>query len=129
FVHERQVGRLYRLITRTRQELKCFLSPEDLDIYLRLSRMCPTEGEEQCYTRLVNGKEGFTPPGLLFGLTFAWYLDNRFASNVEYKMSVTKNIPSDLIPEHARIMRRREKMIRFFRERIFRDQFFSKNVV
>lgn len=123
FVHERQVGRLYRLITRKRQELNCFLSPEELDTYLRLSRMCPTEGEERSYTRLVNGEEGFTPPGLLFGLVFAWYLDNRFVSNVEYKMSVMKKVPSDLIPEQVRIMRRREKLIRFFRGRIFRDQF------
>ncbi|MCI5124815.1 MAG: YvcK family protein, partial [Candidatus Electrothrix sp. AR5] len=123
FVLERQVGRLYRLSIRKRQELKSFLSPDELDAYLQLSRMCPVKEEERCYTRLVNGKEGFTPPGLLFGLLFAWYLDNRFASNVEYKMSVMKNIPSDLIPEQVRIMRRREKLICFFRERIFRDQF------
>ncbi|XCN73262.1 MAG: 2-phospho-L-lactate transferase CofD family protein [Candidatus Electrothrix aestuarii] len=125
FVQERQVGRLYRLVTRTRQELKCFLSPEELDTYLQLSRMRPVEGERHCYTRLVNGEEGFTPPGLLFGLVFAWYLDNRFVSNVEYKMSVMKNILSDLIPEQVRILRRREELISFFRERIFRDQFFS----
>ncbi len=124
FVEERQVGRLYRLITGKRQELNSFLSPEELDTYLQLSRMCPKKDEKHCYTRLVNGEEGFTPPGLLFGLVFAWYLDNRFASNVEYKMSVMKNIPSDLIPEQVRILRRREKLIRFFRERIFRDQFF-----
>ncbi|MCI5141030.1 MAG: hypothetical protein D3909_04740 [Candidatus Electrothrix sp. ATG1] len=128
-VQGHQVGRLYRLITRKRQELKSFLSPEDLDTFLRLSRMCPTAGEERCYTRLVNGEEGFTPPGLLFGLVFTWYLDNRFASNVEYKMSVTKNIPFDLIPEQAKIMRRRKKMIRFFRKCIFHDQFFSKSIV
>ncbi|MCI5137367.1 MAG: YvcK family protein, partial [Candidatus Electrothrix sp. AR1] len=124
FVQERQVGRLYRLITRKRQELNSFLSPDELDTYLQLSRMCPTKEEGRCYTRLVNGEEGFTPPGLLFGLLFTWYLDNRFASNVEYKMSVMKNIPSDLILEQVRIMRRREKLIRFFRECIFRDQFF-----
>ncbi|MCW5205119.1 YvcK family protein, partial [Desulfobulbus sp. N2] len=124
FVQERQVGRLYRLITRKRQELNSFLSPDELDTCLQLSRMCPVKEEKHCYTRLVSGEEGFTPPGLLFGLVFAWYLDNRFASNVEYKMSVMKNIPSDLIPEQIRIMRRREKLIRFFRECIFRDQFF-----
>jgi uncharacterized cofD-like protein len=126
FVRDRQVGRLYRLSIRTRQDLKSFLSPDELDTYLQLSRMCPTKKEKYCYTRLINGEEGFTPPGLLFGLVFAWYLDNRFASNVEYKMSVMKNIPSDLIPEQVRIMHRREKLIHFFREHIFRDQFFKK---
>jgi uncharacterized cofD-like protein len=124
FVQGRQVGRLYRLITRKRHDLNCFLSPDELDTYLQFSRMCPEKEDKHCYTRLVNCDEGFTPPGLLFGLIFAWYLDNRFASNVEYKMSVMKNIPSDLIPEQVKIMRRRKKMIRFFRERIFRDQFF-----
>jgi hypothetical protein len=124
FVQERQVGRLYRLITRKRQELNSFLSPDKLDTYLQLSRMCPIKEDKHRYTRLVNGEDGFTPPGLLFGLVFAWYLDNRFASNVEYKMSVMKNIPSDLIPEQVRIMRRREKLILFFRKSIFRYQFF-----
>ncbi len=124
FVQERRVGSLYRLVIKKHQELNAFLSSEDLDIYLQLSRMCPTEGEPRCYTRLVNGEEGFTPPGLLFGLVFAWYLDNRFASNVEYKMSVMKNTLSDLIPEQLRLLHRREELIRFFRERIFRDQFF-----
>ena len=123
FVRERQVGRLYRLVTRQRQQLNCFLSSDELDTYLRLSRMYPSETEDRCYTRMVNGKEGFTPPGLLFGLLFAWYLDNRFASNVEYKMSLMKNTPSDLIPEQVRILRRREEMILFFRKCIFRDQF------
>ena len=124
FVRERQVGRLYRLVTGKRQELRCFLTPDELDTYLRLSRMCPTKENKHCYTRLINGEEGFTPPGLLFGLVFAWYLDNRFASNVEYKMSVMKNMLSDLIPEQVRIMRRREKLIHFFRKHVFREQFF-----
>ncbi|MCI5133087.1 MAG: YvcK family protein, partial [Candidatus Electrothrix sp. EH2] len=123
FVRDRQVGRLYRLVIRRRQELHCFLAPDQLDTYLQLSRMYPAGGEERCYTRLVNGTEGFTPPGLLFGLLFAWYLDNRFASNVEYKMSIMKNAPSDLIPEQVRILRSREKMILFFREGVFRNQF------
>ena len=123
-VQENQVGRLYRLVIRKQQELTCFLSPQDLDTYLQLSRMCPVQGTQRCYTRLINGKEGFTPPALLFGLVFAWYLDNRFASNVDYKMSVMKNIPSDLIPEQVRIMHRRKEMIEFFRRRIFRDPFF-----
>ena len=124
FVQDRQVGKMYRLTVRRQHDLHSFLSSQELDTYLQLSRMCPAQGEQRRYTRLINGEEGFTPPGLLFGLVFAWYLDNRFASNVEYKMSVMKNIPSNLIPEQVKIMHRRENLIRFFRERIFRDQFF-----
>ncbi len=119
---EQRVGRIYCLTVRRKQDLSCFLSAEKLDTYLRISRMYPTSHQERLYTRIVSGEEGFTPPGLLFGLFFAWYFDNRLASNIEYKMSIMKNAPSDLIPEQIKIIRRRKKLIRFFRENIFRDQ-------
>jgi len=77
---------------------------------------------ERLYTRVVNGEEGFTPPGLHFGMFYAWYLDNRFAPNIDYKMSIMKNEISYLIPEQVRIVGRREQMIRFFRENVFRRQ-------
>ncbi|XOF34886.1 MAG: gluconeogenesis factor YvcK family protein [Candidatus Electrothrix sp. YB6] len=123
FYQDRQVGWIYCLSVR-KQQLFSFFSPEELDTYLQLSRMCPVPGQERSYTRIINGEEGFTPPGLLFGLVFAWYLDNRFASNIEYKMSVVKNAPYDLIPEQVRLVRRREQLIRFFRKSVFRDQIF-----
>ncbi len=74
------------------------------------------------YTRVINGDEGFTPPGLLFGLCYAWYLDNRFAPNIEYKMSIMKNEPGDLIPEQIRIVGRRRHLINFFREHVFKHR-------
>ena len=76
--------------------------------------------ENQClYTRIVNGKEGFTPPGLLFGLIYAWYLDNRFAAHVEYKMAVMRTDISDLIPEQVRMLSRRRALVEFFRQSVF----------
>lgn len=84
--------------------------------------MHPLREQERLYARMVNGEEGFTPPGLLFGLVFAWYLDNRFAPNIEYKMSIMKHELSYLIPEQVRIVGRREQLIRFFRENVFRQQ-------
>ncbi|NNF46899.1 MAG: YvcK family protein, partial [Desulfofustis sp.] len=71
------------------------------------------------FTRTVNGKEGFTPPGLLLGLMYAWYLDNRFATHIEYKMSILKVRPTHLIPEQKKMRSRRERLIDFLRESVF----------
>ena len=81
--------------------------------------MVPNPADPNHFTRLVNGNEGFTPPGLLMGLTYAWYLDNRFASHIEYKMAVMRIDHSDLIPEQIRMKNRREKLTVFFREVVF----------
>ena len=101
------------------EERKCFFSEENLALFLALSRMVQDPDDPQHFTRIVNGKEGFTPPGLLFGLTYAWYLDNRFASHIEYKMAVIRIDRSDLIPEQVRMRSRREKLTDFFREVVF----------
>lgn len=100
----------------------CYLSTEDLHTYLRLSRMHRLESQGWMYTRVINPGEGFTPPGLFFGLFYAWYLDNRFAANIEYKMSIMRNTISDLIPEQIRIVGRRRQTIDFFRRRVFRQR-------
>ncbi|MGD9949808.1 MAG: 2-phospho-L-lactate transferase CofD family protein, partial [Desulfobulbus sp.] len=117
------VGRVYRLQVREQAQLASFLDSDDLDTYLQLSRMHRQAGQDRVYTRVVNPSEGFTPPGLFFGLFYAWYLDNRFAANIEYKMSIMRNIISDLIPEQIRIVDRRRKTIDFFRSRIFRQRY------
>ncbi|WP_306549788.1 gluconeogenesis factor YvcK family protein [Desulfobulbus sp.] len=116
------VGRVFRLKVREKEQLASFLTPEDIDAYLRLSRMHRLREDERVFTRVINPGEGFTPPGLFFGLFYAWYLDNRFAANIEYKMSIMRNGISDLIPEQVRIVDRRRKTINFFRERIFRQR-------
>lgn len=114
-----QVGRIYWLTLREPQHLTCFLSAGQLDAYLQISRMSPVT-QKRIYARTVNGEEGFVPPGLLFGLFFAWYLDCRLAPNVEYMMSIMKSGPSDLVAKQAETVRRQEKLITFFREHIFR---------
>ncbi len=116
------VGRIYCLTVRQEHRLSCFFSAAELDVFLQLCRMYPSLEQERFYTRMVGGEEGFTPPGLLFGLFFAWYLDNRFAPNIDYKMSIMKHELSYLIPEQVRIVGRREQLIRFFRENVFRRQ-------
>ena len=115
-------GYVYRLKLRSEKECQCFFSQEELDTYLRLARMKRSESDPILYTRLVNRDEGFTPPGLLFGLFYTWYLDNTFASHIEYKMSIMRNAVSDLIPEQQRIVKRRDGLVHFFREKVFRQQ-------
>ncbi|WP_218915044.1 gluconeogenesis factor YvcK family protein [Desulfurivibrio alkaliphilus] len=115
----RPVGYIFSLTLRPEDERHSFFSTDELVTYLELARMCRASREPVTFTRVVNGREGFTPPGLLFGLTYAWYLDNRFAPHIEYKMSITAAETSDLVPEQFRISARRQGLIDFFRQRVF----------
>ena len=114
------LGKAYHLYVKASEKRNCYFSDEELARYLILARMIPDAEDKNHFTRLVNGSEGFTPPGLLMGLTYAWYLDNRFASHIEYKMAVIKIDHSDLIPEQVRMRSRREKLTVFFREVVFK---------
>ncbi|THB77699.1 MAG: YvcK family protein [Desulfobulbaceae bacterium] len=110
-------GSVYKLVVRDQAERHCYFTDEELSNYLQLARM--KQQSPTVYTRLVNGNEGFTPPGVLFGVMYAWYLDNRLASHIEYKMSVLKVQESGLIPEQSRVKKRRERLIAFFRNSVF----------
>ncbi len=113
------IGKVYHLRIRSGKERNCYFSRKELASFLTLSRMIQDTEDLNHFTRIVNGTEGFTPPGLLFGLTYAWYLDNRFASHIEYKMAVIRVDHSDLIPEQVRMRSRRERLTDFFREVVF----------
>lgn len=115
-----RLGKVYHLRLRPAAERQCHFTGEELRRYLILARMQPTADPDH-FTRLINGEEGFTPPGLFLGLMYAWYLDNQLASHIEYKMSVLKIRRSDLIPEQQKMVGRREKLIAFFREVVFAD--------
>ncbi|MDP2106622.1 MAG: 2-phospho-L-lactate transferase CofD family protein, partial [Desulfobulbaceae bacterium] len=73
------LGKVYHLILRPLAQRRCFFSEQELFQYLLLARMRQSVHDPYHFTRVVNGDEGFTPPGLLMGLTYAWYLDNRFS--------------------------------------------------
>lgn len=114
-----QLGKVYHLFLREPASRQCYFSENELADYLKLARMC--EAGDSChYTRLINGDEGFTPPGLLMGLMYAWYLENRLASHIEYKMAAMKIPQTDLIPEQKRMIARRRNLISFFRDVVFR---------
>jgi uncharacterized cofD-like protein len=114
------LGRVYHLYLKDKDERRCFLTHEQVKIFLALARMCNTQDENH-YTRLINKGEGFTPPGLLMGLMYAWYIDNRLASHIEYKMSVMKINQTDLIPEQLKMADRRRRMVSFFKDVIFKQ--------
>ncbi|MCK5071218.1 MAG: YvcK family protein, partial [Desulfocapsa sp.] len=114
------LGKVYQLSLKPASDRKCYFNEEELTHYLTLARMVSSPDDCLNFTRVVNGNEGFTPPGLLMGLIYAWYLDNRFASHIEYKMAVIKIDHSDLIPEQVRMKGRREKLTVFFREVVFK---------
>ncbi len=116
----RQIGKVFQLELMPKHETSCFLSGSELHQYLLLARMNQVSEKSLFYTRLINGNEGFTPPGLLFGLMFAWYLDNRLTGHIEYKMSIMKSAISDLIPEQVKMLKTRKAMIEFFRKVVFR---------
>jgi len=111
-------GKRYCLILTEEKDRRCHFSGAELDTYLRLARMIPIETGHR-YSRLVNGEDGFTPPGLLMGLVYAWYLENRLVSHIEYKMSALRVPRSDLIPEQRKVMDRRRQLVKFFREVVF----------
>ncbi|PID55718.1 hypothetical protein CSB45_14675 [candidate division KSB3 bacterium] len=113
------LGQVYLLRLRPPKERKCYFSEEELHTFLSLSRMRQVEGKPDHYTRLLNTNEGFTPPGLLMGLIYAWYIDNRLATHIEYKMSLLKIARSALIPDQLHMAERRKKTISFFREVVF----------
>ncbi len=120
-IHKDQLllGKAYHLQLKKAEDRNCYFNEESLASFLELSRMMQDPDDPEHFTRIINGNEGFTPPGLLFGLTYAWYLDNRFASHIEYKMAVIRIDHSDLIPEQVRMRSRREKLTEFFRDVVF----------
>jgi uncharacterized cofD-like protein len=113
----KEIGAVYHLSLRSEEERFCYFNDTELRSFLKLARM--VEQTPTHFTRTVNGEEGFTPPGLLLGLMYAWYLDNRFATHIEYKMSILKVRPTQLIPEQKKMRNRREQLIDFFRETVF----------
>ncbi len=113
------LGKMFRLTVRPPEERDTFFSDQELSKYLKLARMIRSESNPLQYTRLVNGNEGFTPPGMLFGLIYAWYLENRLAAHVEYKMAVMRTDISDLIPEQVKLHTRRKTLVEFFRRSVF----------
>ena len=112
-------ARCYRIRLLPPGERACFLSPEQLHAYLRLARMVPHPDEPDTYGIALNDDEGFIPPGLLFGLMYAWYLDNASAPIMENEMAILRWDEATLIPHQAHEYHRKKALVDFFRKEVF----------
>ncbi|MGV8074964.1 MAG: 2-phospho-L-lactate transferase CofD family protein [Syntrophobacteraceae bacterium] len=113
-------ARCYEIRLRPVPERECFLEDVELRTYLSLARMVPSPHDARTYRITLNGNEGFTPPGLLFGLMYAWYLNNVYGRIIEYEMSLLRWPPQKLIPSQLEERNRRQALIRFFRKVVFK---------
>ena len=103
-------------------ERECLLSDARLHEYLTLARMVPHPGDPGRYGITLNDGEGFLPPGLLFGLMYAWYLDNSCAAIMENEMAILHWPEATLIPSQAHEYRRKKALVAFFRDAVFGNE-------
>jgi hypothetical protein len=71
---------------------------------------------------VINGTEAFTPPGLLFGLVYAWYLNNTLGGVINHEVSIMQWQISQLIPKPSMERERKQNLIEFFRSVVFRQK-------
>ena len=112
--------RCYEIRLRPVDQRDSFLHPAQLHTYLKLARMIPDAQDPNTYRMLINNNEGFLPSGLLFGLMYAWYLNNAYSEIMEYEMSLLRWPPRSLLPHQAKEHMRRQALVNFFRTEIFR---------
>jgi uncharacterized cofD-like protein len=115
-------ARRYEIRLRPEQDRGCFLDDGDLRMYLRLARMLQSSHDPSVFGITLNDREGFLPPGLLFGLLYAWYLNNAYGRIMEYEMSLLRWSPETLIPYQLEEYTRKKALVRFFRNVVFRHQ-------
>jgi uncharacterized cofD-like protein len=111
-------ARCFEIVLRAAAERNCFLDENQINTYLRLARMIPDPDNAGVFRLTLNNDEGFLPPGLLFGLFYAWYLSGR-GLTMEYEMSLLRWLLESLIPLHAKDRIRKEALVTFFRTEIF----------
>lgn len=111
--------RTYEIEVRGERERGGLFGDEEMRRYLRLAKMRPAGGGTRCWRRTVSVGEGFLPSGILFGLMYAWYLDNRYAPTLSLEMEMLQWPPSQLLPHQARERARYRELVAFLRERVF----------
>jgi hypothetical protein len=112
-------ARCYQMRLRPHQQRESYLTDAQLRKYLGLARMIQDSSDPLVYQITINDNERFLPPGLLFGLLYAWYLNNRYAATMEYEMSILRWSPRSLIPHQAAERIRKQALVKFFRTDIF----------
>ncbi len=109
----------FEIRLRPEHARECFLSPAQLHDFLRLARLVRHPQDPLVYKVTLNSDEGFLTPGLLFGLMYAWYLNNSYCKIMEHEMSPLQWQPNTLIPHHVQARSRRQALITFFRTVVF----------
>jgi uncharacterized cofD-like protein len=117
-----QRGKIFEVYLRRPDRRRCFLGDRELREYLGLAQLGTSSKDENLFYMLINDNEAFTPPGLLFGLLYAWYLNNQLGGVVDYEMSLLKWKISELIPKQSMERTRRSQLIEFFRNHVFRQR-------
>lgn len=115
------LGKIFEIELRPPAQRRTFLKDPELREYLRLAQLEPGRADPMRFRMLVNHNEAFTPPGLLFGLLYAWYLDNRFGGVVDYEMSLLRWKMTELIPKPSMERNRLQSRVDFFRRVVFRQ--------
>ncbi len=111
--------RIYEIELRPPARRVCLLSDRQLKAYLRMAEMRPMNGRPLNYWRAVPPNTGFLPTGILFGLTFAWMLDNTFVPALDYEMQVLHWPASRLLPFQVQQQKLHRQLVRFFRREVF----------
>ena len=108
----------YEITLRSEAERQCHLSGEQISAFLQLAQMTPDSENDRVYHITINRNVGFFPPGLTFGLLYAWYLTGRGLAT-EHEMALLRWPQKILIPLHGKDRVRKESLVRFFRTEIF----------
>lgn len=110
--------RCYEITLDRPAERECHLTDSQLRTFLALARMAADPDDGLTFRITLNRDEGFLPPGLLFGLVYAWYLSGK-GFTMEYEMTLLRWPQRSLIPMHAKERVRKEALVTFFRKEIF----------
>ncbi len=116
----RSIGaRCYEIALRPPGERECYLTDPQVRHYLQLAGMVPDAANPRVFRITFNNDAGFLPSGLMFGLTYAWYLNNTYGNAMEYEMALLRWPAGSLIPHQARERIRKQELVTFFRTEIF----------
>ncbi len=113
--------RTYEIELRPPAAREGYLPDAALHTYLRAAQMTPRPGNPRRYFRPVPKGSGFLPCGILFGLVYAWYLDNAYVPALDFEMRMLQWPAARLLPYQVRARAAQRELVRFFREKIFRN--------
>jgi len=116
------LGKVFEIELEPPAKRTGFLNDKELREYLHLAQLIPNREAPNRFSMLINDNEAFTPPGLLFGLLYAWYVNNRFGGIVDYEMSLLRWDISELIPKPSMERTRMQRRVEFFRRAVFRQK-------